>query len=456
MHSSRDKVASPRARQFVSATAGTTIGNALGAVLPFVVTFWFKAGASTDAYFYALGTILFLNAFVSLAVESSATPYVVGLKRKGSAAVRRFVLRAIVQGVLAVAFLTVIVSIAVVNFVLPHTSFTADQRASISSMLVILGALPIFVTANAVLAGGHYGYQRFFLPTTSLGLRSLAGLLFGLTLRGNVGLDSIAYGLVAGEAARLILLAASFRRLLRSEDEHEAEIVEADSGFLHTRAFWRTVAPQVVAVGFGGVGLVADKTVAATLEVGGVTIVELTQRMVYMPVLLLASGIGLVLGSAWSELASRHGGRAELRRDFLRTQVRIFLLTAPITAVSIGIVWAGRSLFRTMLGLDDPRLVATAFSMIAIGIPFALASQVAVRLLIASRRTGLFPVLAGVALLVDVGLDIGLARVFGVAGIALASACVNLFNAVAYNIVALRLLSNGKPPTRLVVGKAGA
>jgi putative peptidoglycan lipid II flippase len=311
-------------------------------------------------------------------------------------------------------------------------------------MLVILGALPIFVTANAVLAGGHYGYQRFFLPTTSLGLRSLAGLLFGLTLRGNVGLDSIAYGLVAGEAARLILLAASFRRLLRSEDEHEAEIVEADSGFLHTRAFWRTVAPQVVAVGFGGVGLVADKTVAATLEVGGVTIVELTQRMVYMPVLLLASGIGLVLG------------RAELRRDFLRTQVRIFLLTAPITAVSIGIVWAGRSLFRTMLGLDDPRLVATAFSMIAIGIPFALASQVAVRLLIASRRTGLFPVLAGVALLVDVGLDIGLARVFGVAGIALASACVNLFNAVAYNIVALRLLSNGKPPTRLVVGKAGA
>jgi hypothetical protein len=43
-----------------------------------------------------------------------------------------------------------------------------------------------------------------------------------------------------------------------------------------------------------------------------------------------------------------------------------------------------------------------------------------------------------------------------VAGITLSSACVNLFNALAYDIVALRLLSVGKPLTKLVVEKAGA
>jgi putative peptidoglycan lipid II flippase len=437
--------ATGRRKHFASAILGTTLGNALGAILPFFIAAWYVAGATTDAYFYALGTILFLNAMVALSVEASTTPHVVALKDSGCHTVRRFVVRVIAEASTLVAVLTALTTAVMIVLIIPRTGFHIDQQRAVVTTLLILTPLPVLVTANSVLAGAQYGYQHFLLPTTSNALRSAFAIALGLSLRDSVGINAVAYGLVLGEGLRFVLLWSSFARVL---DRFRASRQDAEPS-IRTSAFWHTVIPQVVSVSLGALGQVVDKTVASTLVIGSVTIVELTQRMVFTPLLLLASGIGLVLGSTWAEMIE---GRREgdVVQDFIKAQVRVGLLASAIAAAAIATVWAGRSLFKSAIGLDDPRLVALTFTLIAVGIPFALISQVAVRLLIAARQTSWFPLMAAGTLAVNVVLDLSFVQILGVAGIALASACANVFNAAAYNLLVLRVV-RGKRLNRLLV-----
>jgi putative peptidoglycan lipid II flippase len=431
------------ARQFASAIGGTVIGNALGAVLPFAVAFWFGSGAATDAYFYALGVVLFLNAVVSLAIEASTTPFVVELKLAATESVWRFVRRVAWQSAGASAVATAVVTVGFGVLVVPSISFTGEQQEGVLRTLVILAPLPLFVTINAVLAGTHYSYGRFFIATSSVVSRSLFALLFGMLLQGEIGIDSVAYGLVLGELLRTLLLASSLFHLLRLSSPPAPEPAKSPAPPVSTRAFWRAVVPQIAAVALGSVNLVVDRTVAAPLGVGRVTILELTQRLVFTPILLVTSGIGVVLGSRWAALCQDDTleGRQRLRRDFVRTQRWTFVFSSGLAAASIAIVWEAQQTLASVVGVVDHHRLALTFALIAIGIPFALTSQMAVRLLIAARRTELFPLLASVSLVVNLGLDVLLARYLDVAGIALASACVNVLNAVAYNGVALRCVS---------------
>ena len=440
-------LASRRPKRIISAVSGTILGNAGGAVLPFVIAAWFGAGSTTDAYFYALGTILFLNSVVSLAVESSTTPHIVILRADGPLAVRRFLRRTALQGATAATVVTAAGLAVVVYLVLPQTSFTHEQRHAIVVTLKILSFLPPLVTINSMLAGTQYAYQRFILGTSTVSLRSIVALVLGFGFRHSLGINAVAYGLVVGEALRFGILWYGVRRLITSEERRQST-PRAAGNVASALTFWRTVTPQVLAVSLGAVGLLVDKTVAATLGVGRVTIVELAQRMVYTPVLLLASGVGLVLGTAWAQLLTR-GDTQALRREFVRAQAAVLAVSILLTLCSTVVVWVARPFLDSAFGLRNPSLAALTFTLAAAGIPAAMAAQLGVRLLIAARRTAMFPVFAVAATAANLALDILFARLIGVAGIALASACVNVFTACCYITLSWRFLTGSDGASKM-------
>src|ERR1035437_7696365 len=91
-----------RLRGMISAGAGTALGNAAGALLPFLIAAWFVPGPSTDAYFYALGSVLYFGTVIALSVKFSTTPHVVNLKAIGAgpyAGVRRILWQAVAASV---------------------------------------------------------------------------------------------------------------------------------------------------------------------------------------------------------------------------------------------------------------------------------------------------------------------------------------------------------------------
>jgi len=427
-------LASPRLRRVATATSGTVAGNALGAALPFVVTAVFTPGATTDAYFYALGTIVYLSAAVSSAIESSASPHVIELKTAGRSALQRFVMRTALQGATAAIAIALVGCLIVTALVLPATSFTDDQRHEIFKMLLLLSPLAPLIAISAVLAGSHYGFHRFLLPTWSLALRSGLAVALTLSFHQTFGVQAVAYGLVAGEALRVGLLAFNLHKIIA---------VECSSCGLARlepeRRFWTTATPQVVSMSIGGVNQMVDKTVAASLAPGSITIVELAQRLVYTPILLLTSGIGLVAGSSWAELLAS-GTLDEVRRDFLRVLKMASAAAGLVVVVMIPLVWLARPLLSSVAEGLDVDAVALAFSLFAVGIPFALASQLGVRLLISARRTKSMPFLTAGGVIVNLALDVTLSRAFGIPGIAVASASVNTLNAIASVGLALRIL----------------
>ena len=413
------------------------IGNATGAILPFVVAARFRPGPASDAYFYALGTILYFNSVIALAVESSAAPHVVRIKLLGRRAINRFLIRTELQSVAASSAVTVMGTALVVILVLPGTSFDGEQRHAISDSMILLAPLPLLVTATSILAGAHYAFHKFLLPTCSLASRSLFALIFAFAFGSQLGISSVIYGLLVGELIRLALLSVSIRGLVVGQASRpDPSQVQLDEG----RGFWRAAGPQVASMSLSGLSPMVDKTVAATLGAGRVTTMELAQRLVYTPMLLIVSAIGLVVGTSWAEMFTLSDHRSALRRDYWRVQRVMLAISMSFAVVSVAAVWACQPVLRDLLGLSDPSTLVVTYSLLALSIPCAVSANLAVRLHIAAARTRWMPALTIVTVSANLALDVIFAPLMGMAGIALSSVAVMALNAAMYNGMATRLL----------------
>lgn len=428
------------------ATAGTLLGNGLSLILPFAVTAWFGTGPETDAYFYALGAILFMNVIISVAVEAATTPTVMPFVRGHPQRVQQLVRRTQVQAAVACAAVTGLGILLVQVLLLGHTSFSPSQETQVLHLLVLLSPIPALVTWNGVLAGAFYAYKMFGLPTSSVALRTVVALVLGFTLRDQVGISAVALGLMVGEVMRLALLEHRWLRLQTPVEGVPAAGTSSSSAHIPTgRSLWKSAGPQVLAMSLSGVSPLVDKTVAISVGVGAVTTLELAQRLVYTPILLLMSGVGLVLGSRWAESLTRNEWVA-VRREYRSARYAVLAAGVVVVLVALPAAFLLRPWGRDFLGIADATLLALTFTAAAIGIPFALASQVSVRLLLAARRTGAMPFLTVGVLIVNLVLDLVLVRLLGLPGIALSSALVNVFNFVAYGLVVRHVLSSA--PTR--------
>lgn len=428
-----------------AATAGTLMGNALSLALPFFISAWFHSRQSTDAFFYALGAILFLNVVLSVAVEAATTPYLVTLLARDPKIAPKELRKIQLQAaVFCAAAVTVGIAITAAA-ILPTTSFTALQRSQVIDTLLALSPLPILITWNSVSAGACYAVNVFGLPTASVALRTVTAVACGFAFRESVGLMAIPLGLITGELVRLAVMELLVRRSLpRTRD------VAVDIDGKH-KPFWRSAGPQVASMSLGGLSPMIDKTVAISVGAGAVTTLELSQRLVYTPVLLLLSGVGLVLGSRWAvNLASKNWQM--VASEYRRIIKIMVMLGVSVVLVTVPCAFALRPIIKSTLSMPDPSLLAFTFSAAAVGIPFALGSQVSVRVLLAARETKAMPYLTVLAVVVNLGLDVALVEPFGLPGIALASSAVNIVNFVSYGLIVRRLMAqNGvdlKPAAR--------
>jgi putative peptidoglycan lipid II flippase len=410
------------------------MGNALSLALPFLITAWFQSREATDAFFYALGAILFLNVMLSVAVEAATTPYVMTLLARNLGDAGKATRRIQFQGSIGCGVL-VAVGIAVTVFVvLPSTSFTPAQLIEVRNTMLMLSPLPVLITWNAVLAGVCYAVNIFGTPTATVALRTIFAVVLGFVLRDSVGLAAIPLGLVVGELLRTMILQRAVKRSLPHSDSSVA------AKGVSQKSFWRSAGPQVASMSLGSLSPMIDKTVAIAVGAGAVTTLELAQRLAYIPILLMLSGVTLVLGSRWAGriAVDEWASVAVEYRRIVRMALWVGLL---VMLFAVPLAFLARPAVEWMFSISDPTLLAWTFAAAAVGIPFALACQLPVRVLLAARETRIMPYLTVLVVIVNLGLDLILVRVLGLPGIALASTAVNVINFVAYAVVVHRLLA---------------
>jgi putative peptidoglycan lipid II flippase len=286
------------------------------------------------------------------------------------------------------------------------------------SIRLFYGLLPIVLMTGiaANCAAVLNTLDRFALPALTPIVISAAIILGALTLGHRFGIWAIVLATDLGSLLQAALVvglmhAHGYRFRLRWYGMTEA-----------TREVGRQYGPVLLSSVVASGGLLVDQSMAAMLPSGSVSALVYANRFVTVVVTLLAGAISTAIVPYLSRLIAHRDWPA--CRHTLRTWVR---LTAFVSVpVAVLLIAGAHPLVRItfqhgVFGPRDTAIVAAVLAMFAIQIPFFVVSRVYYRFIVAMRRTDLIFYCGAINLVLDVILNLVLMRLYGVAGIALAT-----------------------------------
>jgi putative peptidoglycan lipid II flippase len=169
-------------------------------------------------------------------------------------------------------------------------------------------------------------------------------------------------------------------------------------------------------------GLLVDQAMAATLPAGSVSALAYGNRFVSVAIALLGGAVAAAVTPHFSRMVADENWKG--CRETLSTWVR-YMAFASIP-IAVLLIAGSKLLVHTAFEhgafrRQDTEVVAPVLAMYAVQIPFFVCSRVFYRFLLAMRRTDLIFYCGLLNLGLDIILNFLLMRLFGVAGIALAT-----------------------------------
>jgi putative peptidoglycan lipid II flippase len=171
----------------------------------------------------------------------------------------------------------------------------------------------------------------------------------------------------------------------------------------------------------GGIGLV-DQSITASLSAGSVAAFAYGTKVVAVILTVMSGSLGTVLIPYFSEMAAQNDWHG--CQKTIRIYSRLLLIVCvPLT---IGMITFSHPLIRCLyqhgaFTANDTRVVSAVQIAYAISIPFVGLGCIYVRFLSSVRRNEILMLVGVINLVLDIVFDIVLGKLFGVAGIALAT-----------------------------------
>lgn len=403
-------------------------------MLPFVIAREVSPTSRTDVLFLVSGVAQLAAYLLTSVVEGAALPPALRVLEDDPHQLRSFC-RRMIPNVLTLA-LPVTVGVLIVGSVLLQLSqVEASALSEGRAVLFTLLLLPVLVAVSSLYSAVHVAQDHYTMTTASQGLRAVGGML-GAAAVGHAGLVAVAVGLCVGEAGRGLLLAATLpERPLQPADLTLDRVSSR-------REFLRSASALLTATVIVAVNPLVDKAVASREGVGGVTLIELAEKLFYVPMVLLFSAVTVVSGVVWGRL---RGDLRAVGADFWRVQRLAAGVSTCIAAVAVALALLFGDALVDVLGLDRGVPFDTVFALYVLGLPFALAASLSGRLLVILGETKQLPVLAAGLVVLNLVADVVGAALFGVPGIALSSTLVRLVNAGAFLLLVRRAVSAPAP-----------
>ena len=259
-------------------------------------------------------------------------------------------------------------------------------------------------------------FDRFALPALANVATPLAIIFGSLLLGARCGIWAMVYATLAGALLHAAVVvgrmdAHGYRFRLRWYGMTEA-----------TRQVGRQYGPVLLSGVVASGGLLVDQSMAAMLPAGSVSTLVYASRFVSVVLTLLAGAVSTAVTPYFSRMVAHQDWAG--CRSTLRTWVRLTLLVSAPLAASL--MAGSHLLIRIALqhgafGPRDTAAVTPVLAMYALQIPFFVSSRVFYRFLLAIRRADLILYCGILNLVLDIVLNVILMRLFGVAGIALAT-----------------------------------
>jgi peptidoglycan biosynthesis protein MviN/MurJ (putative lipid II flippase) len=416
------------------ALVGTVVGSIPGFVLPFAIAVHFRIGGLTDVYVFALSVAVFASGVFSGVLQANVLPILQRMKRLGRSAFIKRLNAITISSSGVVILLYSFIAVVSVLYTARRSHWTAQQH---ELLLMTTIAFSIFVLAssvNSILSASLNALDRFLAPAATQVVKSLGPLaVIPFIARDANGLLLVACLVSAGELLQTAFLRAQLSRALPTIPERT--VPESHATEL---PLWRVATPHGLSLFIAAASPLIDRSVAATLSAGSVTLLDLGERVFYVPLTIISASFVLVAGTHWSSIHTTNV--PALRQHFWRTIVRgalvcLALLAAMGVALSVFAAVANR----TFAGAPTGQLLAIIALLLA-GLPPAFVIAAGARLLTSTRTTYLLPWFAVCSLGFNTLFDILGASWFGVEGIAVASTMYRCVTASLLLIAIHRLM----------------
>jgi putative peptidoglycan lipid II flippase len=424
------------ARQNVAAQGSVVAGMTLisrisGFARDMVLSHYFGAGAQADAFFVAFRIPnFFRRLFAEGAFNQAFVPVLARYKEQRREEFLLFV--AAVAGNLSVAvwsvvLLGVLFSPALVTVFAPGFWQAPEQFDLATTMLRVTFPYLGFISLTAFAAALLNSHHRYAIPAFTpvlLNLCLIAAMLFATEVF-DEPVYALAWGVFVAGLAQLALQLPALGRL--------GLLVRPRVSLAHpgVRQVGRLLMPAVFAASASQINTLIDTILASTLMTGSISWLYYADRLLELPVGLVAVALGTVLLPNLSRLASA-GDQAGFARTLewgvrmgvllgLPASVALYVLALPLIA----------TLFQHgAMTVGDARMAALALQAFAAGLLPIVLVKVMAPAYFAREDTATPFRFAVIAVLTNIALNLALFSWMGHVGLALATSAAAWVNAL--------------------------
>jgi putative peptidoglycan lipid II flippase len=291
--------------------------------------------------------------------------------------------------------------------------FTGQKLATTIQLTRLFLLSPIIFTVSNVFGSVLNSFKRFLITSIAPILYNL-GIIFGIYfLYPRFGAAGLAYGVLLGAVAHLLLQAAAVFRLGWS---YRFDFAWRDSGVVK---IFKLFAPLLISLDPAQVSLLVATIVGSTLASGSISIFNLANNLQAVPLGIFALSVSVAAFPHLSQAFTKRD-EAEFGSIFRKSIMNILFFVVPFSLLMIVLrAQVVRVLFgRGAFSWQDTELTANAFGVLALSLWAQALAPLFSRAFYARHNT-VVPVLTGLgSITVNAVVSFYLGRAYGVIGLA--------------------------------------
>ncbi|MDB9961274.1 MATE family efflux transporter [Oceanihabitans sp.] len=283
-----------------------------------------------------------------------------------------------------------------------------------------------FWSFTSLLSGLLNIYDEFRFSSIYPVLTSISILICLLLFKEQLQEIVLAVGMLIGSIAQFLLLlfVALKKRILR--------ISKPDFFGLHTKTMFKQV-PAKVSSGFlTGLISVTDQFFAAQLIIGSIAALNYGLRIPAFFTSIIVMALGNVLLPYFSKLSLTNKNEAFKTLYYIIKRLFIGLAIIAVVLIFASDFIVELCFERDQFTPEDTKVVANIQRMFLLGLPFTICGNIIVRFLTSINKNAFMAYISFTTVILNIILDIVLMKLYGVMGIALCTAFLQIFRSLIY------------------------
>jgi putative peptidoglycan lipid II flippase len=401
-----------------------------------VVAWRFGTGDALDAFFIAWLVPSFIIVLLPESFNAALIPtYIRVREQEGLEAAQQLLSKVIVWG-LGLLAITTILMVATAPLYLPLLARGFSPQKLELTFYLLCTITPVVVLSGIVVIWSAVlnAQERFALAAIAPAMTALVTIAF---LVGNKswGIFALTGGLVGGTLLEMLLLGVALKR-------QGISLLPTCYRFdPHLRQVVSQYAPIMAGAFLMSSTTLVDQAMAARLSSGSVAALNYGMRVIALPISLITTALSTAIIPYLSKMVAAQDWKG-VRFTMKRYLWLIFLVTVPIA----GFIYMYSQpivellLQRGSFTAQDTYIVAQVQAMYVLQLPFYVAGILVVRLISSMDINQVLIGIAGLNLILNIGLNHLFMQWLGVQGIALSTSCVYVFSFFSVLLLAYRNL----------------